>query len=112
MRELTGAQGRYDAQKVAQSLGLSLRELAELLGRNVSTLSRNPEGLDLQEGLAPLITVLDLLHRTGASDDGVRAWLRSPIPGLGYSMPLELMRSGNTGRVREALERAVNGDLA
>ncbi|SMB81164.1 hypothetical protein SAMN00790413_04486 [Deinococcus hopiensis KR-140] len=34
-------EGRYDARKIADSLGLSLRELARLMRRNVGVLIHN-----------------------------------------------------------------------
>ena len=112
MSQLTGPFGRYNAHKVAHHLGISLRDLADILGRNSSTLSRTPEGVELQAGLAPIIALLDLLHSTGAGEDAVRAWLRSPIPALQYDVPLELLKTGRIAQIRAALERAIAGDPA
>lgn len=106
----TGPSGRYNARRVAELMGVSLRELAALLGRDVSALSRAPESVSLQEPLRPLVTVLDLVGRTGASGDAVRAWLRSPIPGLGYAVPLELLRSGRHEALVQALRDALEGN--
>ena len=57
------------------------------------------------------MAVLALLHRTGATLEAVNAWLRSPIPGLGYRVPLELIKAGQFERVRAVLEAAFEGDL-
>ena len=111
LTQLLGENQRYDAHKVAAHLGISLRDLAGLVGRSASSLSRTPDGLETQTYLSPLVAVLSLLHRTGATLEAVNAWLRSPIPGLGYRVPLELIKAGQFERVRAVLEAAFEGDL-
>ena len=54
LTQLLGENQRYDAHKVAAHLGISLRDLAGLVGRSASSLSRNPDGLETQTYLTPV----------------------------------------------------------
>ena len=101
--------GRYDARKIAQFLGLSLRDFAALLGSSASVLSRNGDSERLQPGLRPIVVVLDLIGSTNATPEAIRTWLRSPIPGLGYRVPLEMIQEGETEELIDTLTRVVDG---
>ena len=64
--------GRYDARKIAQFLGLSLRDFAALLGSSASVLSRNGDSERLQSGLRPIVVILDLISSTDATPEAIR----------------------------------------
>lgn len=109
LETMLSSRGRYDARKVAEYMGLSLRDVARLLQRDVSVLSRNGDTERLQAGLRPIVIVLDLISSTDAPPHAIRTWLRSPIPGLGYRVPLEMIREGQTEELIDTLTRVVEG---
>lgn len=101
--------GRYNARKIAAFMDVSLRELADITHRDVSVLSRNPDGDGIQANLRPLVTILDLISKTGGSAGAVRKWLRSPIPGLGYRVPLQMIKEGDTEEIIDTLTNVLEG---
>lgn len=109
LEEALSSGGRYDARKIAHFMDLSLRDFSQLVHRDVSTLSRNGDGDGLQAGLRPIVIVLDLIGSTDAPPQAVRTWLRSPIPGLGYRVPLEMIREGQTDELIDILVGVVEG---
>lgn len=104
---LRAASGRISAKKIAAAFGLSLSELASLLGRSRQAVSKTPDAESLQEGLAPFARVAGL--RTVLSDEDFRAWLHVPNEALDGRSPWMVIRSGASEVVAELVEDMLSG---
>jgi len=84
--------GRFDAVRLARALGLSVPEMARVLGYTPRGLRANPDSKNLQAKLGELVgLVIRLLEELDGSLEHVRIWLhashrpgrRAAIPGDG-----------------------------
>jgi CheY-like chemotaxis protein len=88
------ASGRWDATKIADALGVSLREFAGMLEANYTTVHKTPNSVALQERMAPFANILAMTRGVLAGDmTRVRKWLNQPQPRLGGLSPLGAMRT-------------------
>ena len=102
--------GRYDALRVSQSLGLSVAELAQMLGWTSRGLRKNPTSPRLQEPLTRLVATATLLRELlGGSLPHVRIWLRAPHPGLGGCTPLACLLAGQIEPVEDLVQAMAAG---
>lgn len=92
--------GRYDARRLAATLGISTREMAALIGYTPTGLGKNPASPRLQPKLRELV---GLLNRLRALLDGrmdlVRIWLKAPHPYLEGATPLAYLEAGKLDAV-------------
>lgn len=101
--------GKLDARRTAQALGLTMRELSSVLGRDASGLAKHPTSDRLQTQLQTLDTLaLQLRDVFGGLDVG-RMWLRAPNPVLGGEAPIMSLLQGNASTVRKVLLLAESG---
>jgi hypothetical protein len=99
--------GRFDALRLAKALGLSVTEMAEVLGYTPRGLRANPDSKNLQGKLGELVSlVLRLLEEFDGSMEHVRIWLHAPHPALGGVAPYKAMHRGDFAAV-EALVAAM-----
>ncbi len=101
--------GRLDAKQVAQFFGLPLIAMASLLHRDLSTLSKSPDGRPLQESLAVFERIATALLRMTSSPSHAKMWLNAPNPDLERKAPLEVIREGHADVVVELLEDMLVG---
>lgn len=101
--------GRIAADKVAEYLGVKLKQLSEALGANYTTVHKTPAADSLQTSLAPIKRSLEILGDTLPDVVAVRAWLNSPHPDLGGRTPLSVILEGKAGALRTLLENALKG---
>jgi hypothetical protein len=101
--------GRIDAQKVADFMGVPLKQLAETLGLSYNSVHRNPSAAGYQEALRPLKRSLDLLHEFVGPVESIRAWLNTPHPDLNGATALDTILAGKADAVGLILENAWNG---
>jgi hypothetical protein len=101
--------GRIDAQKVADFLGVPLKQLSEGLGLNYKAVHRSPSAAGFQHVLRPVKRSLELLHEFLGSAAAIRAWLNTPHPDLDGTSALETILEGKAGAVTLILENAWNG---
>lgn len=106
--------GRWDAKRIAESLGVKLTELTEALAVNYSTVARTPDSEALQEKLAPFANVVAMARQVYAQDDArLRKWLRQPQSALGDLTPLAaLLRPGAASAVEQWVAGAWLGEPA
>lgn len=106
--------GRWDAKRIAEVLGISLRDLTDAISVNYSTVARTPDSDGLQERLAPFANVTAMVRQVHAQDDGrVRKWLRQPQPALQNDAPLTvLLRPGAAAAVEQWVTGAWLGEPA
>lgn len=101
--------GRLDAQRVSAFFGLSLRRLASHLGRKPQTVSKTPDAVRLQPGLAVFARIAAGLLALVGSEEGARVWMNAPNAQFGGSTPLELLLAGEGEVVVDALENMLAG---
>ncbi len=88
--------GRFDAIRLAKVLGLSVPEMAQMLGYTPRGLRANPDSNKLQGTLGALVgLVIRLLEELDGSMENVRIWLHAPHPDLGGLPPYKTMEKGN-----------------
>ena len=90
---------RETAEQVREHLHLTEQEMAECLGVSTKTLQRlakQPKGLLSQvqgDRLYRLARIVALAEQVFEDTGRAHSWLRDPQRGLGYRIPLELMRT-------------------
>lgn len=101
--------GKLDARRVADTFGLTLRELGQAVGRDPSGLGKHPTSDALQEPLHDL-EELGVQLREVFGDLGVgRMWLRAPNPVLGGRAPITYVLDRRPVAVRRLLTLAETG---
>jgi len=110
LRKLTDAHGRYDAVKIAHTFDWEQREIARFLGKDPSSISKNPVSPGYQDALARLASlyarVLDL---TGDDTAAAVAWLRTPIVALNNQSPKKLLLESRPDVVENLLREYESG---
>ncbi len=103
------ASGRIDASRVAEYLGVPLKQLTEGLQLNYKAVHRKPAGEALQKALQPVKRSLEILQEFFGEPATVRVWLNTPHPDLEGRNALELILANNAGAVLRILENALAG---
>jgi hypothetical protein len=104
-----GTNGRLDAQKLADYLGVPLKRLAEGLALNYKALHRNPTAEAFQPALQPVKRCLEILHEFFGKPETVRVWLNTPHPDLDGGTALEIILANHPAAVLRILENAAAG---
>lgn len=87
--------GRFDAIRLAETLGLSVPEMAELLGYTPRGLRANPSSKNLQDKLGELVGLtIRLMEELDGRIENVRIWLHAPHPALGMA-PYKSIKGGD-----------------
>jgi len=105
--DLRASSGKLSANNVAAALGLSVAELAGLIGRSRQAVSKTPDADSLQPLLRPFERVARL--RATLSTDAFRKWLHLTNDQLGDRTPLEAVRDGNVRVVADLVEDMLTG---
>jgi len=90
---------RETAEQVREHLHLTEQEMADCLGISTKTLQRlakQPKGFLSQvqgDRLYRLVRIVALAEQVFEDTGRAHSWLREPQRGLGYRIPLELMRT-------------------
>jgi DNA-binding NarL/FixJ family response regulator len=100
--------GRLDAKRIAERLGVSVAALAQAIGKQRQTVNKTPDADDLQPALAPMAHVVSLLDDALAPNE-LTAWLSSSHAGLGGATPRAEILAGRASRVALMLESALGG---
>lgn len=101
--------GRVDAQKLADYLGVPLKRLAEGLALSYKAVHRNPSAQAIQEVLQPIKRSLDILADFFGPPARVRAWLNTPHPDLDGHTALAAILDNRAEAVCTILENALAG---
>jgi hypothetical protein len=103
-------------EKVSRLLSLPMDRLADLAHVHRNTLSRAPEGPQVQSGLSDIVRVLtaatSLMEGPSAMGRAVLWFRNQPIPAFGGKTALELVREGRTPALLEHLEMLEDGVYA
>jgi hypothetical protein len=105
--DLRGDSGKLSAQKAATVFGLSVAELARLIGRGRQGVTKTPEANSLQPLLAPFERVARL--KTRLSQGAFRSFLNMANEQLDDRTPLEVIRSGRVEVVADLVEDMLTG---
>lgn len=101
--------GRIDAQKIADFMGVPLKQLSEGLGLNYKAVHRNTSAAGFQKALRPVKKTLELLQEFFGTAETIRVWLNTPHPDLDGASALEIIMEGKVDAVTLILENAWNG---
>ena len=101
--------GLLDARNVADFFGLTLADMARLLGRGVSTVHKTPYASSVQEGLRPFETIASGILRLTGSERRARMWLHSANPALQAHAPIELIRRGRVAELGSFVQDLLEG---
>lgn len=102
--------GRFDAVRLAKALGLSVPEMAAVLGYTPRGLRANPDSKNLQAKLGELVSlVMRLMEELDGSMENVRIWLHAPHPNLGGVLPYQAMKQGNLEAVETLIAAMEEG---
>jgi Protein of unknown function (DUF2384) len=105
--DLRTAAGRLSAQRVAAAFGLSVAELAALIGRKRQTISKTDDAESLQPALFPFERIARL--RTVLPSADFRRWLNMPNSQLDGRPPLDVIRTGQVGVVADFADDMLTG---
>ena len=84
---------RWHALRIAAALGVSVADLAGMLGTNEHAIRQTPDGTDLQGRLAPFANILAMAQDYYLGDENrTREWLIQPQARLGGRSPLDALR--------------------
>ncbi len=108
--DLRSASGRLSARLVAGEFGLSVAELAKLLGRSRQAVSKTDDAESIQAGLAPFARSARL--RAVLQSEDFRAWLHLPNEQLEGRSPSAMIREGGVETVAELAEDMLSGSPA
>jgi hypothetical protein len=92
--DLHAGSGRLSARKVAEAFGLSLAELASLIGRSRQALWKTDDSVAVQPSLLPFERVARL--RALLSDFDFRSWLNMSNDQLDDRTPIDVIREGKS----------------
>ena len=98
---------RLHAGRIAGMFGLSVAELAGLLGRTRQAVSQTPDAESLQPSLRPFERIARL--RSVLSESDFRSWLNLANPHLENRTPLEIVRGGRADAVANLAEDMLTG---
>lgn len=101
--------GRLDAKKISALFGMTLADIARLLGRDLSAVHKTPAAPSLQPRLALFERVGAPLLYLAGSPENLRVWLNAPNPDLEGEAPLALLKNGEGEVVAELLEDTLVG---
>lgn len=101
--------GKLDVRLTAHALGIAMRELAQVISCDASSLSRYPTGDRLQPQLRALGNLMQRLRTTFGSTETTRNWLREPNPVLDAQAPIAYLLRGDTVAISRLLTMAETG---
>lgn len=107
---LTKAKVPLNARHLADVMGLSIRELAQIVHRHPSSLYRRPCGNEALQKRLQVIAELAGLVITVESAQYLRNWLRAPLPILHGRCPVEVMREdGGSEELIDTIHAVLSG---
>jgi hypothetical protein len=102
---------RLDARKVARMLGLSNREMADILGITERGLNKNPTSANLQNTLGKIVGILvSLKAELGGNLAYAQMWFHTGNPLLGGDTPLQALKKGRLEVLVRMVHRLEAGD--
>lgn len=100
---------RLDAQKIAALFGISLRQLAKLIGSLPQTVHKTPDAERLQAKLLNFEHIARGLILVDGKKENFRQWLNAPNFELDNHTPLQLIKKGKSEIVANLVEDTLLG---
>jgi hypothetical protein len=98
---------------LADKLGLSLTDLADLIHVSRGSLSDKAASPKVQFALGPILKILSLATDTNGSERRAILWFKyNPIRPLGIKTPMDHVRDGHSDWVLGHIENVMNGVYA
>ncbi|AMJ62676.1 antitoxin Xre/MbcA/ParS toxin-binding domain-containing protein [Bosea sp. PAMC 26642] len=101
------------ARRVADTLGVTLSELAALIGVARTTLTAKTGARRVDSALSPLVRIITMAADMAGDEGRAAIWFKhQPLPGWGGKTALDLVRDGKGGTVLDYLESVRAGVYA
>lgn len=101
------------ARRVAQLLGVSLTELAKLIGVARNTLTAKTAARKVDAALSPIVRILAMAAEMAGDDQRAAIWFKhQPIPGWAGKTAHDLVGEGKADKVLSYLEAVRSGVYA
>lgn len=101
------------ARRVAERLGLTMSELARLVGVARNTLTAKGGARKVDAALSPVVRILAMAGDMAGGEDRAAIWFKhQPIPGWGGKTAYDLVREGKADKVLAYLEAVRSGVYA
>lgn len=113
LNRVASSDGAIDPRRLAETLLVTVGEIADLAGVHRSSLTRNPGSPEIQRRLGPIATILSRAAGMGGGLDKAVIWFRhQPIAALGHARAADLVRRNEAGAVLDYLDALENGAYA
>ena len=100
-------------RRVAELLGVTMSELAALVGVARNTLAARSGARKVDAALSPVVRVLAMAGEMTGSEERAAIWFKhQPIPGWAGKTAYDLVREGKTDKVLAYLEAVRSGVYA
>lgn len=100
-------------RRVAEQLGVTMTELAGLIGVARNTLAAKSGARKVDAALSPVVRVLAMAGDMAGSEERAAIWFKhQPIPGWGGKTAYDLIREGKADKVLAYLEAVRSGVYA
>jgi hypothetical protein len=100
-------------RRVAELLGLTLGELASMIGVARNTLSAKSGARKVDAALSPVVRILAMAGEMAGGEERAAIWFKhQPIPGWGGKTAYDLVCEGKAGKVLAYLEAVRSGVYA
>jgi hypothetical protein len=101
------------ARQVADLLGVTLTELAGLVGVARNTLAAKSASRKVDSALSPVVRILAIASEMAGGEDRAAIWFKhQPIPGWAGKTAYDLVREGKADKVLAYLEAVRSGVYA
>jgi hypothetical protein len=101
------------ARRVSETLGVSLSELAALIGVARTTLTAKTGARRVDSALSPLVRIIAMAADMAGDEGRAAIWFKhQPLPGWGGRTAFDLVRDGKAGTVLDYLESVRAGVYA
>ncbi len=101
------------ARRVAETLGINLSELADLVGVARNTLAAKAGGRKADAALSPIVRIFAMAGEMAGNEQRAAIWFKhQPIPGWAGKTAYDLVREGKADKVLAYLEAVRSGVYA
>jgi hypothetical protein len=101
------------ARRVAELLGVTLTELASLIGVARNTLAAKTGARKVDAALSPVVRILAMAGEMAGGEERAAIWFKhQPIPGWAGKTAYDLVSEGKTDKVLAYLEAVRSGVYA
>src|SRR5262245_60706038 len=101
------------ARRVAEQLGLTLSELARLIGVARNTLTAKSSARKVDNALSPIVRILAMASEMAGDENRAVIWFKhQPIPGWAGKTACDLVGEGKADKVLSYLEAVRSGVYA